>query len=212
MPVLPEVESMIVFPCTSEPRRSPSSIIHSAARSLTDPPGLNHSAFAYTSTRGKSLSKMRTRSSGVLPISRVMPAETVPWVTCKRIERSSVRGEVDQDQPADHVEGGKRVTDQRAPVDAAAFEGQDVEDRLADQVAAAEQGDRRRAVQDPVEQDGGRGQHLAELPGRVDGRYVARACVKSSMVSSFSAIPSNPRTGPSRTPSTARSAGVSERF
>src|ERR1700686_2141598 len=208
MPVLPEVESMIVFPCTSEPRRSPSSIIHSAARSLTDPPGLNHSALAYTSTRGKSRSKMRTRNSGVLPISRVMPAETVPWVTCKRIERSSARGEVDQDQPADHVEAGERITDQGAPVDAAAFESQDVEDRLADQVAAAEQGDRRRAVQDPVEQDGGRDQHLDELQRRVDGHYAARACVKSSMMSSGSSIPTDTRTVPSVTPSTARSSGV----
>jgi len=46
MPVLPDVESMMVFARVSAPRLSPSSIIESAARSFTDPPGLNHSALA----------------------------------------------------------------------------------------------------------------------------------------------------------------------
>ena len=46
MPVLPEVESRITFSTVSSPVRSASSIIRSAGRSFTDPPGLNHSAFA----------------------------------------------------------------------------------------------------------------------------------------------------------------------
>src|ERR1700716_2343256 len=128
IPVLPEVESMIVFSCLSTPRRSPSSIIDRAARSLTEPPGLNHSAFAYTSTRGNSLSNMRMRSSGVFPISRVISASRVVCAIFKRIESRSA-GEVDQDGPADHVEPGERVGDDRAPVHRPAFGRQDVEDR-----------------------------------------------------------------------------------
>jgi len=46
IPVLPEVESMIVLSRVNAPVRSPSSIMNSAARSFTEPPGLNHSAFA----------------------------------------------------------------------------------------------------------------------------------------------------------------------
>src|SRR5882724_12006478 len=44
MPVLPEVESRIVFPGTSRPRASPSSIILRAGRSFTEPPGLKPSS------------------------------------------------------------------------------------------------------------------------------------------------------------------------
>src|SRR6202171_3813836 len=115
MPVLPEVESMIVFSCVSAPRRSPSSIIHSAARSLTEPPGLNHSAFAYTSTLGNSLSNMRMRKSGVFPISLVISAARVVCAIFKRIESRSA-GEVDQDGPANDVEACEGVGDDRAPV------------------------------------------------------------------------------------------------
>src|SRR5713226_10537999 len=77
IPVLPEVESMIVLRCVSSPRCSPSTIIESAARSFTEPPGLNHSALAYTSSPGKSRSNNLIRSRGVLPISPMMPALTV---------------------------------------------------------------------------------------------------------------------------------------
>src|ERR1700704_2217345 len=109
---------MIVFLCVSAPRRSPSSIIERAARSLTEPPGLNHSAFAYTSTRGNSFSKIRTRRSGVLPISRVMPAGTTLCAILKRIESRSA-GEVDQDDPKQDVHGSEAVADERPPVNAA---------------------------------------------------------------------------------------------
>src|SRR5687767_5819294 len=68
MPVLPLVASAIRMPGLSAPDRSPSRIIHSAARSLTEPPGLYHSALAYTSTFGdRSSAMLRSRISGVLP-------------------------------------------------------------------------------------------------------------------------------------------------
>src|SRR5690349_15009043 len=41
----------------------------SAARSLTEPPGLNHSAFPYSLTFGKARATRSRCSSGVLPIS-----------------------------------------------------------------------------------------------------------------------------------------------
>src|ERR1700693_360257 len=85
MPVWPEVESMIALSYVRAPVRSPSSIIQRAARSFTEPPGLNHAAFPNTSTRGNSRSNMRMRSSGVLPIKRVIPAEAVRWLMFKRI-------------------------------------------------------------------------------------------------------------------------------
>src|SRR5690349_12882037 len=69
MPALPEVESRIVLPGTSCPVRSASTIMRRTGRSLTEPPGLNHSAFAYTSTaRGRFRTTRVRRSSGVLPI------------------------------------------------------------------------------------------------------------------------------------------------
>src|SRR5881409_4062798 len=48
MPVLPLVGSTIVAPGRSAPRRSASSIIATAIRSLTLPPGLKNSSFAST--------------------------------------------------------------------------------------------------------------------------------------------------------------------
>ena len=47
---------------------SPSRIIRAAARSLTEPPGFCHSAFAYSSTPGVSRSNWCRRTSGVRPI------------------------------------------------------------------------------------------------------------------------------------------------
>src|SRR4051794_32275922 len=80
MPVFPEVASNMVLPGTSSPRRSPSRSICSAARSFTEPPGLNHSALAYISTAGFTPYFSGSRdnlSSGVLPISLVMSPR--PW-------------------------------------------------------------------------------------------------------------------------------------
>ena len=45
----------------------PSWIIRSAGRSFTEPPGFFHSAFAYSSTPGRSRSMRRRRMSGVSP-------------------------------------------------------------------------------------------------------------------------------------------------
>src|SRR6202165_2769055 len=162
MPVLPDVESISVFSGVSAPRLSPSSIIDSAARSLTEPPGLNHSAFAYTSTLGNSLSNMRMRKSGVLPISLVISAARVVCAIFKRIESRSA-GEVDQDGPSHDIEACEGVSDDRAPVHRSALGRQDVDDRLPDQVARAEQRDDRRARQHSIHEDRAGGPPLEKL-------------------------------------------------
>src|SRR5438445_6230873 len=70
MPVLPEVESRIVFPGTSRPRARPSSIIFKAGRSFTEPPGLKPSSLPRMRTPGATPSRTRRISiSGVLPTS-----------------------------------------------------------------------------------------------------------------------------------------------
>ncbi len=80
MPVLPDVASKIVFPLVSRPRASPSSIIDKAGLSLTEPPGLNHSALPKIEIWGEIPSRRGIRTmgiSGVFPIrSRMLP---VPW-------------------------------------------------------------------------------------------------------------------------------------
>src|ERR1700687_5386731 len=172
MPVLPEVESMIVLSGVSAPRRSPSSIMNRAARSFTEAPGLKHSAFAYTSMRGNCFSNIRTRSSGVLPISCVIPSIPVRWAIFKRIESLSAR-EVDQYGPADHEYRRDRVADQRAPIHAPAFQSEDVQHRLADQVAGAEQRENRGFRHDSEEHDGGGNQHLEQLQSRVGSHQVS---------------------------------------
>src|SRR5436190_11726234 len=69
MPVLPLVASTRTLSGVRSPRRSPSRTMYSAARSLTLPPGLYHSALAYTLT-GATDCVMRLKSSnGVFPIS-----------------------------------------------------------------------------------------------------------------------------------------------
>ena len=71
MPVLPEVASTTVWPGLSVPRASASRTIASASRSLTEPPGLNDSTFAYSATcAGASRCK---RTMGVWPmVSRML--------------------------------------------------------------------------------------------------------------------------------------------
>jgi hypothetical protein len=66
--VLPLVGSTIVPPGRSRPARSASSIIRSAIRSLTEPPGLRYSILASTVAEIPSVT-WRSRTSGVLPIS-----------------------------------------------------------------------------------------------------------------------------------------------
>src|SRR5689334_5908345 len=78
MPVLPLVASMIVLSFVSSPRRSPSRIIDSAGRSFTEPPGLYHSALAYTRTSGgRSAVTRLNASSGVLPIRSTIAVPTL---------------------------------------------------------------------------------------------------------------------------------------
>src|SRR5215212_11467401 len=71
MPVLPLVASRIVFSGVSAPVFSPSRIIQSAGLSLTDPPGLYHSALPRMLTAGTSAETLGNSRSGVLPTSSV---------------------------------------------------------------------------------------------------------------------------------------------
>ena len=66
MPVLPEVASTTVWPGSSVPRRSASSMIAIARRSFTDDSGLKNSHFTYISTCAGASRLMRT--TGVRPI------------------------------------------------------------------------------------------------------------------------------------------------
>src|SRR4029079_12709421 len=66
MPVLPLVASRIVLPRVSAPVFSPSRTIQSAGQSLTEPPGLNHSALPRSRTDARGDRRERSRS-GVLP-------------------------------------------------------------------------------------------------------------------------------------------------
>src|SRR5215469_7147866 len=68
MPVLPLVESSRVLPEANFPLRRPSEMMLNAARSLTEPPGLYHSALASTCTLGNSRAMRSSRSKGVLPM------------------------------------------------------------------------------------------------------------------------------------------------
>src|SRR5437667_258378 len=72
MPVLPEVESRMVFPGTSRPRASPSSIILRAGRSFTEPPGLKPS----------SLPRMRAPGAPTPPAPPVYLRSGVGTLTC----------------------------------------------------------------------------------------------------------------------------------
>src|SRR4051794_15549989 len=76
MPVLPEVGSTITdSPGLMRPSRSADSIIASAMRSLTEPPGLNCSHLTHTSAAPSPTSccgRRRKRTSGVPPMSSRM--------------------------------------------------------------------------------------------------------------------------------------------
>ena len=66
-PVLPDVGSMMVPPGFSSPLASAASIIATAIRSLTEPPGLKYSTLASTVPRTPSTERP-ILSSGVLPM------------------------------------------------------------------------------------------------------------------------------------------------
>src|SRR5438046_2348729 len=212
MPVLPDVESMITRSFVSAPRRSPSSIIESAGRSLTDPPGLNHSAFARTPRPGNSRSNMRTRNSGVWPMWLTIPAGTVrintgyePGAAGRRFR--ALREEVNRRDPDQHEDAAQRVADDRSAGDASALRGQDVEHGLPDEKPASEHRDRRVAAQHAIEKDDREDDYLAQLQQRVRGHQPARACSKSATMSSTASMPVDMRTEPDQNPSYARPAG-----
>ena len=68
MPVLPLVGSTIVPPGFSSPDASAASIMRSAIRSFTEPPGFMYSTFASTCASMPCATECR-RTSGVLPMS-----------------------------------------------------------------------------------------------------------------------------------------------
>src|SRR5580658_6028054 len=68
MPVLPLVESSRILPDVNLPLARACATMLAAARSLTEPPGLSHSALPRISTPGKSAPMRTNRSSGVLPM------------------------------------------------------------------------------------------------------------------------------------------------
>src|SRR3954451_8921159 len=86
MPVLPLVASRMVFSGVREPVFSPSRIIHSAGLSLTDPPGLYHSALPRMLTPGTSAETLGNSRSGVLPTS------SVTFVPARRLIRVIMSG------------------------------------------------------------------------------------------------------------------------
>jgi hypothetical protein len=67
-PVLPDVGSTMTPPGRSSPEASAASIMRTAMRSLTDPPGLKYSTLAST-WAGIPAETLCNRTSGVLPIS-----------------------------------------------------------------------------------------------------------------------------------------------
>src|SRR5262245_5906716 len=75
MPVLPLVGSTTVAPGLSTPRRSASSIIPTAVRSLTLPPGLSDSIFPST-TAPPAFGRRLSRTSGVPPTTSSTDAAT----------------------------------------------------------------------------------------------------------------------------------------
>ena len=74
IPVFPEVASRSRFPGPRAPLASATRTIPRAARSFTLPPGLSHSAFAYTVTSGTSRVTRRSGRRGVFPIREAMSA------------------------------------------------------------------------------------------------------------------------------------------
>ena len=73
--MLPLVGSTIVPPGLSAPEASASSIIRSAMRSFTEPPGLKYSTLARTVAAIPSVTRLR-RTSGVLPTRSIRELAT----------------------------------------------------------------------------------------------------------------------------------------
>src|SRR5690242_13504068 len=68
----------MVLPGRRAPLAIPALIMLNAALSLTEPPGLNHSALAQNSTLGKSAPILESRNKGVLPISSMTDCPDSP--------------------------------------------------------------------------------------------------------------------------------------
>src|SRR5450759_3671156 len=161
---------------------------------------------------------MRMRSNGVLPINLVIPAVTKPRVMSPKDRNrggpavTPSGGEVDRDDADQHEDGADEVADQRAPVDRTSLGRKDVEYRLAHQKPSPEDGDGGGVGQHPVQEHGAGNQHLDELQQRVRRHQAApSACAKSATMSSGASMPTDTRTVPGPTPSSARSAGVRPR-
>src|SRR4051812_34471032 len=91
MPVFPEVGSMSVSPGFMRPDFSALSIIRRAIRSLTLPPALKASIFAYTVARIPSdCGILFRRTRGVLPICCVMLSMTTGGMAGRVVEAAMV--------------------------------------------------------------------------------------------------------------------------
>src|SRR5262245_51161574 len=100
------------------------------------------------------------RSSGVFPTSRVIESGTPGLVITPVYEpREAVpmfrsREEVDEQDADAAVDGAHRVGGERAAHHGAPLGGQDVQDRLADQETAPQQGEAGPVLEDAVAEDG----------------------------------------------------------
>src|SRR6187549_3622536 len=116
-PVFPLVGSTIVPPGRSSPDRSAASIIRSAIRSFTDPPGLKYSTLASTSGARPAVTA-DSFTSGVPPISSTIDRAYCisirsGWQTCL-LEPPGVRG--GRDHPVTALIGRSSRLTSRAEV------------------------------------------------------------------------------------------------
>ena len=79
IPVLPEVGSTIVPPGRSSPDASAASIMRSAMRSFTLPPGLRYSTLASTSGRRPAVTAF-SLTSGVFPTRSITCSANRIWL------------------------------------------------------------------------------------------------------------------------------------
>ena len=107
--MLPALASTMVAPGSMRPRRSASTIIASAARSFTLPPGAKNSSFASTSACPAGTTRRR-RTSGVRPIA----LSTSSWITGTTGQRTS-RAERMREARA-HWPGTRRTASPTSPL------------------------------------------------------------------------------------------------
>src|SRR5215210_8511107 len=102
----------MVFSGVSAPLLSPPRIIHSAGRSLTEPPGLYHSALPKILTPGASAEMLGNSSSGVLPTSSVTLA---PARSLIRVIMSGLLYKVGFSRPGEGLEMPDQHNSRKAP-------------------------------------------------------------------------------------------------